>query len=433
MNTFVLGIGIFIFTYYLIITEKIPHTLSALLGGILMVLFKVLPSEKAFHSIDLNVIFLLIGMMIIVHITSESGLFQWVAIKIAKSVRGEPFPLMLLLMVITAIFSALLDNVTTILLLAPVTILITEQLDIDAVPFLISEVIASNIGGTATLIGDPPNILIGSAAKLSFNEFVINLSPIAIIILIVTIINFKFLFGKKMHVSRELKAKIMELDTGRALKDKKLMITSLIVLFFVFVGFLTHSTTHIEPSFISFGGAVILLIITKKDVEEVFTTIEWKTLFFFIGLFIMVEGVVEIGVIKMMADKALKITGGDLSKTSILILWMSAIASSVVDNIPYTATLIPMIQDGLIPNISELHPEIAFETVRYSLWWSLALGACLGGNGSLIGASANVVAAGIASKSGKKLSFMTFTKYGALIMIESMILSTIYIWIKFLR
>ena len=314
MNTFILGIGIFLFTYYLIITEKIPHTLSALLGGILMVLLKILPSEKAFHSIDLNVIFLLIGMMVIVHITSESGLFQWIAIKIAKAVKGEPFPLMFLLMVITAIFSALLDNVTTILLLGPVTILIAEQLDIDSIPFLISEVIASNIGGTATLIGDPPNILIGSAAKLSFNEFLINLSPIAIIILIVTIINFKFIFGKKMIVSRDSKARIMELEAERALRDKKLMITSLIIIFFVFIGFLTHSITHIEPSFIAFGGAIILMILTKKDVEAVFTNLEWKTLFFFMGLFIMVEGVVEIGAIEILADKALNLTGGNLQK-----------------------------------------------------------------------------------------------------------------------
>jgi Na+/H+ antiporter NhaD/arsenite permease-like protein len=431
MNTFILGIGIFIFTYYLIITEKIPHTLSALLGGVLMVTLKILPSEKAFRSIDLNVIFLLIGMMIIVHITSESGLFQWVAIKIAKTVRGEPFPLMLFLMVITAIFSALLDNVTTILLLGPVTILITEQLKIDSIPFLIAEVIASNIGGTATLIGDPPNILIGSASKLSFNEFALNLSPIAIIILIVTIINFKFIFGNKMHVARDLKAKVMDIDASRALRDKKLMITSLIVLFFVFIGFLTHSITHIEPAFVAFGGAVVLMIVTKKDVEEIFKTIEWKTLFFFIGLFIMVEGVVEIGAIDILANHALKLTGGDLQRTSILILWMSAITSSVVDNIPYTATLIPMIKTGLIPNISAAHPEIPLQIIRYSLWWALALGACLGGNGTLIGASANVVAAGIASKSGKNLSFMTFTKYGALIMIESMILSTFYLWFRF--
>ncbi|ADO84273.1 SLC13 family permease [Ilyobacter polytropus] len=433
MNTFTLGICIFLFTYYLIITEKIPHTLSALLGGVLMVILKILPSEKAFHSIDLNVIFLLIGMMIIVHITSESGLFQWVAINIAKSVRGEPFPLMLLLMVITALFSALLDNVTTILLLGPVTILITEELKIDSIPFLIAEVIASNIGGTATLIGDPPNILIGSASKLTFNEFAINLSPIALIILVVTIINFKFIFGNKMKVSNVLKAKIMDIDASRALRDKNLMITSLSVLLFVFIGFLTHSITHIEPAFIAFGGAVVLMIVTKKDVEEIFKTIEWKTLFFFIGLFIMVEGIVEIGAIDILANRALTFTGGDLPKTSILILWMSAIISSVVDNIPYTATLIPMIKTGLIPNIATSHPEISLQVIRYSLWWALALGACLGGNGTLIGASANVVAAGIASKSGKNLSFMKFTKYGSLIMIESLLLSTLYLWFRFFR
>ncbi len=431
---FYLGITIFVFIYFLIITEKIPHVLSALLGGVLMVSFGIINTEKAFHSIDMNVIFLLIGMMIIVHITSETGLFQWVAVKIAQKVKGNPFPLMFLLVVITAVFSALLDNVTTILLLAPVTILIAEQMELDSLPFLIAEAIASNIGGTATLIGDPPNILIGSSAKLSFNEFLLNLSPIVFIILIVTIFNFWLFFGRKMKVSRDLRAKIMEMDTSRIIKDKSLLYKSLGILGIVFIGFLTHSITHIDPSIVALSGSILLMIFSKKDPEEVFKSVEWPTLFFFMGLFILVEGLVEIGVIKLLANNALKITGGDLSKTSILILWLSGVASSIVDNIPYTATLIPMIggEHGIIDTIVAAGDH-SREVVRYALWWALSLGACLGGNGSLIGASANVVAAGIASKSGRELSFMKFTKYGALITFQSLLVSTLYIWLRYLK
>jgi len=432
---FYLGIAIFIFTYLLIITEKIPHVLSALLGGFLMVALGILNSEKAFHSIDMNVIFLLVGMMIIVHITSETGLFQWVAIKIAQQVKGNPFPLMFLLILITALFSALLDNVTTILLIAPVSILIAEQMELDSIPFLIAEAIAANIGGTATLIGDPPNILIGSAAKLSFNEFILNLTPPVLIILIITIVNLWFFFGRKMKVSRDLRAKIMEMDTTRIIRDKKLLIKSLSVLGIVFLGFLTHSITHIEPSFVALGGAILLMILSKKEPEEIFKSVEWPTLFFFIGLFILVEGLVEIGFISQLADKALHLTGGNLSKTSILILWLSGFASSIVDNIPYTATLIPMIgseNSGIIKSIVTNSPH-DLQTVRYALWWALSLGACLGGNGSLIGASANVVASGIASKSGKELSFLKFTKYGALITVQSLIISTVYLWLRYLQ
>ena len=433
MSTFITGLIIFILTYVLIISEKLPDAVSAMLGGLAMIMFGVINDKQALDAIELDVVFLLAGMMIVVHIMSETGVFQWVAIKIAKFVKGEPFPLMLLLVLITAVFSALLDNVTTILLIAPVSILLAEQLEIDAIPFLIAEAIASNIGGTATLIGDPPNILIGTAANLSFNDFLFNLGPIVVINLIFLFITFWFMFGRKLRVSRDLKARIMELDTKRALKDEKLLKKSGIIMILILIGFLTHGITHVGPSIISMTGAVVLMAITKKDPEEIFKVVEWKTLFFFIGLFMMVEGVVEIGFIKMMADKALEITKGDLATTSVILLWLSAIASSIVNNIPYTATLIPMLNGdgGLITRIAT-NSAYTTEMVKYALWWSLALGTCFGGNATLIGASANVVAAGIAEKSGRKISFMRFTKYGLIIMIQSMILATLYVWFRYL-
>ncbi|NLK62188.1 MAG: ArsB/NhaD family transporter, partial [Fusobacteria bacterium] len=404
---FYIALVVFVFTYFLIISGKIPSVLAALFGGFLMVVLQILPSESAFKAIDMNVIFLLVGMMIIVNITSDTGLFQWVAIKMAQFVKGRPFPLMLLLAIVTAVFSSLLDNVTTILLIAPVSILIAEQLEIDFIPFLIVEAIASNIGGTATLIGDPPNILIGSAAKLSFNEFIIHMTPVMLIILAISLFNFWIFFGKSMKVSRDLRAKVMEMDTSKVITNKPLLIKALIILFFIFAGFLSHSFINIEPSFVALGGAIFLMVISRKDPEDIFKAVEWPTLFFFIGLFILVEGLVEIGFISILADNAIKLTNGDLKKTSLLILWLSGVASAIIDNIPYTATLIPMIGDentGIIHSMLVNHEGHSLEVIRYALWWALSLGACLGGNGTLIGASANVVAAGIASKSGKTLS-----------------------------
>lgn len=343
---FYIALVVFVFTYFLIISGKIPSVLAALFGGFLMVALQILPSEAAFKAIDMNVIFLLVGMMIIVNITSDTGLFQWVAIKMAQFVKGRPFPLMLLLAIVTAVFSSLLDNVTTILLIAPVSILIAEQLEIDFIPFLIVEAIASNIGGTATLIGDPPNILIGSAAKISFNEFIIHLTPVIVVILAIALFNFWLFFGRKIKVSRDLRAKVMEMDTSKIITNKPLLIKALIILFFIFAGFLSHSFINIEPSFVALGGAIFLMVISRKDPEDIFKAVEWPTLFFFIGLFILVEGLVEIGFISILADSALKLTNGDLTKTSLLILWLSGIASAIIDNIPYTATLIPMIEIG---------------------------------------------------------------------------------------
>ncbi len=417
-----LAIIIFCLAYILIILEKFPISVLAMLGAVIMVMTGVLGAEEAFKAIDLNVIFLLVGMMIMVSILAETGLFEWIAIKATQLVRGEPIPLLVLLMLVTAVFSAFLDNVTTILLIVPVTIVMLENLKLDTKPFIIGEILASNIGGTATLIGDPPNILIGSEAGFSFNDFIINLGPVIIVNLIITIFLLYFFYCRKMKVPRELKAHIMELNPDRALKDKKLMYHSLIILLLVIVGFVSHEITHIEPSIIALGGAMALILISKKEPEEIFEKVEWPTLFFFMGLFIMVEGLVEVGVIQMLAEATLSLTKGDFQKTALFIGVLSSSVSPIIDNIPYTTTMLP-----LIKNL-----ENAFSNVD-ALWWSLALGACLGGNATLIGASANVVAANISRKNGKVISFIEYLKYGLPLTFVTIVIAMIYLNFRYLK
>lgn len=416
------AIIIFCLAYILIIFEKFPISVLAMLWAIVMVMTGVLGAEEAFRAIDLNVIFLLVGMMIMVSILAETGLFEWIAIKATQLVKGEPIPLLVLLMLATAVFSAFLDNVTTILLIVPVTIVMLENLKLDTKPFIIGEILASNIGGTATLIGDPPNILIGSEAGFSFNDFIINLGPVIIINLIVTIFLLYFFYCRKLKVSRELKAHIMELSPDRALKDKKLMYQSLVILLLVIAGFVSHEITHIEPSIIALAGAMALILVSKKEPEEIFEKVEWPTLFFFMGLFIMVEGLVEVGVIQMLAEATLSLTKGDFQKTALFIGILSSSVSPIIDNIPYTTTMLP-----LIKNL-----ETAFPNVD-ALWWSLALGACLGGNATLIGASANVVAANISKKNGKVISFIEYLKYGLPLTFVTIVIAMIYLNFRYLR
>ena len=416
------AIIIFCLAYILIIFEKFPISVLAMLGAIVMVMTGVLGAEEAFRAIDLNVIFFLVGMMIMVSILAETGLFEWIAIKATQLVKGEPIPLLVLLMLATAVFSAFLDNVTTILLIVPVTIVMLENLKLDTKPFIIGEILASNIGGTATLIGDPPNILIGSEAGFSFNDFIINLGPVIIINLIVTIFLLYFFYCRKLKVSRELKAHIMELSPDRALKDKKLMYQSLVILLLVIAGFVSHEITHIEPSIIALAGAMALILVSKKEPEEIFEKVEWPTLFFFMGLFIMVEGLVEVGVIQMLAEATLSLTKGDFQKTALFIGILSSSVSPIIDNIPYTTTMLP-----LIKNL-----ETAFPNVD-ALWWSLALGACLGGNATLIGASANVVAANISKKNGKVISFIEYLKYGLPLTFVTIVIAMIYLNFRYLR
>lgn len=432
-----IGTAIFIVSYIAIVSERIHKTIIAIFGASAMLLFKIMEQREAFFSeefgIDYNVIFLLIGMMIIINIMKDTGVFEWIAIKAAKFAKGEPIRIMVTLSVVTAFLSAFLDNVTTVLLIAPVTLLICDALEINPVPFLITEAIASNIGGTATLIGDPPNIMIASKAKLEFMDFIYNLTPIIIIVMVAYIFTIKFMFKKSLTVRPELKARIMEMKESEAITDRALTRKSLFVLALTVLGFLFHSQLGFEPATIALSGAGLLLLVAGKEPNDILEKIEWTTLFFFMGLFIMVGAVVKVGLIKILAQQALALTQGNMFATSMLVLWVSAFASAVIDNIPYVATMNPLIIDmakGLWPNVSD--PVALMHTpALMPVWWSLALGACLGGNGTLIGASANVVVAGMSEKAGKKITFMQFTKYGMPLMIESVVICTFYIWVRY--
>ena len=423
----IIGLIIFILVFLLITFEFMNKTLAALLGASIYLLFSFIGQDLAFKGIDWNVIFLLISMMIIVGITKDTGLFQYVAIKLAKLSRGNGFVILILLSLVTAVFSAFLDNVTTVLILAPISILIAVELGLNPTPFVISEAIASNIGGTATLIGDPPNIMIGSAAHLGFSDFLVNLGPV-ILIMLVFFIGFIYLFwGRKMHVANDRKARIMDFDEKKSLQDNPLLIKSLIVLGLVITGFLLHATIGVEAATIALSGAALLMILSgRKEVEKFFHEVEWTTIFFFIGLFILVGGLEEMGIISAMSKGLLSWTGGDVKKTTMILLWGSGFLSAVVDNIPYVATMIPLIKDmGHSLHLGQQAME--------PLWWALSLGACLGGNGTLIGASANVVSAGISEKNGHKISFLQFTKYGAIVTVVNLLIASVYLFVFYLK
>ncbi len=424
MDLFYIGMIIFVATFVGIATEKLHRSLVALAGACLMIFFKVVGQEEAFRAIDLNVIFLLAGMMVIIHILAKSGIFQWIAIKTFRVSKGNPITIMILLSISTAFVSSFLDNVTTVLLIAPVTIVLVQYLELDPVPFLIFEVIASNIGGTATLIGDPPNILIGSSAGLGFNTFVEHLAPVVLIVLACFAITIKIMFRRSFHVSNELKARIMEVDPGKAITDKSILKKSLFVLALVIIGFISHEPLGFEAATIAITGATLLIILTKTDPDEAFKSVEWTTLAFYMGLFIVVQGLVEIGAIKMMSDKLFSLTRGNETATTLLILWFSGITCAFLNNIPFVATMIPIIK-GFGADMAVSNEALL------PLWWALALGACLGGNGTIIGSSANFIVAGIANKSGYKISFGRFMKYGVPLTLQSLIICSIYIYARY--
>jgi Na+/H+ antiporter NhaD/arsenite permease-like protein len=422
-NQALLAIGIFLLTYAFIISEKIHRTIVAMSGGILMVLFGIVTQEMAIEHIDFNTLGLLIGMMILVTITAQTGVFKYMAIRAAKAAKGNPLRILVYLSAITAIASAFLDNVTTVLLMVPVTFSIARQLQVNPLPYLVSEIIASNVGGTATLIGDPPNIMIGSSVpELDFMAFLLNLAPIAALVMIFTIICLVLIYRKDLVSSPELQAKIMNLNERDEITDATLLKKSLYVLGLTILGFILHGVFHLESATIALTGAFLLLLLTGEHyLEDAMNKVEWNTIFFFIGLFVLVSGLVHTGVIALLAEKAIALTGGDALRTSMLILWLSAIASAFIDNIPFVATMIPMIKEMGALGIHNLEP----------LWWSLALGACLGGNGTLIGASANVIVAGLAAKEGHHISFMGYLKIAFPLMIMSIILSHAYIYLRY--
>jgi len=419
-----LATAIFLGTYALLIADKIHRTIVALCGAVLILLAGIITQERAVRAIDFNTIGLLIGMMVIVGITRRTGIFEYMAIVSAKKAKGEPAMIMLSLATVTAVLSAFLDNVTTVLLIVPVTFAIAGRLKINPMPFLIAEVIASNIGGTATLIGDPPNIMIGSATGLGFMDFAIALAPVIVVVHIANMIWLKILYKKQLETTPELKKGIMEMDEKEEIKDPVMLRKCLWLIGLTILGFVFHQYLHMESATIALAGASFLLLITRDDPEHALAAVEWPVIFFFAGLFVIVGALQEAGVITYIAERSLQLTGGAMVPTGLLILWLSAIASAFVDNIPFVATMIPLIKDmGQIGGIQDLNP----------LWWSLSLGACLGGNGTLIGASANVVVAGMAEKRGIIITFMHFTKIAFPMMLMSVAICTVYLLLRYLH
>lgn len=413
---------LFSIVYIFIIAERFNKTIIALLGATILIFSGILDEKQALSYIDFNTIGLLIGMMIIVIIIKHSGLFEYIAVTQAKRVKGNPIAIMIMLAIITAIGSAFLDNVTTIMLVVPVTLVILKILNLDPIPFIIIEILASNIGGTATLIGDPPNLMIGSANNIGFLDFIINLAPPAIIIFGLLMIFIKFKYSKHFDSSNERIQELYNINDKTLIKDKSLMIKGLSVLGIVIIGFFVHSTIHINSSTIAIAGASILLLITGRPVHDTLKEIEWETIFFFIGLFVMVGGLEQTGVIHALAEGLVDITNGNYILLVLGVLWVSAFASAFIDNIPFVATMIPLIKTIIeTPGVSPM-----------PLWWALALGACLGGNGTMVGASANVIAGGLLKSKGYSISFKRFFKTGFPIMIVSIVISSIYILIIYL-
>lgn len=424
--------GILFLVYALIIIEKLPKIAVVLLGAALTIILGILSQDKGFHGnfdqnyfinyIDFNVIFLLVSMMIIVNITAKSGIFIWIAKELLKFTKGNPKIVLLTLGLATALASALLDNVTTVILIMPITFIIAKELDVDPIPLLITEIIASNIGGTATLIGDPPNIIIGSAAGLSFGDFVMELTGIVTLIMLVCIGVLMFIFRKKLETTPEKMQNIEKIDNTKTITDYKLMIRSTTILVLVIAGFLFHNVIHLQASIVAMTGAAFLLFFEKPE-KEILHKVEWNTIFFFIGLFIIIGGLEASGGIAIIAKWLLGITQGSQNATAMIILWASGILSGIIDNIPYTVTMTPML--GHIQNtmgIEYAHP----------LWWCLSLGACLGGNMTIIGAAANVIVSETAASTGHHISFINFLKYGILITFISLTLSSVYIYLRFL-
>jgi Na+/H+ antiporter NhaD/arsenite permease-like protein len=412
--------GIFLITYGLIVTERVHRTMSALLGGVAMILSGVVAQQQAFEAIDWNVIFLLAGMMAIANILRETGLFQWIAIQAVRLGRGNAFRILVILSLVTAVTSAFLDNVTIVVLVAPVTLFVAASLRVDPVPFLIAEILASNIGGAATLIGDPPNILIGSAADIDFLTFAAHMTPISGLTLLAFIGLAWVLFKDELVTGQSDPVDVEALETSELITNHVLLRKGLVVMAGVILGFLVHGALHLEPATIALTGATILMLWGRNDPHHVLREIEWTTLFFFIGLFIIVEAVVKVGIIEAVAQAALRLTRGNLTLTSMLLLWLSTVLSGIVDNIPYTATMIPLVR-----SLGQAMPA-------EPLWWSLALGADFGGNATLVGASANVVVASLAERSGHPIGFGLFLRYGVITTLMSLVLASLYVWIRYL-
>lgn len=433
LDPFWVSLAIFVATYAVIVTERINRAVVALLGSGVMIASGVLNQETAIDAVDFNTLGLLTGMMVIVAITRRSGVFQYAAFWSAKRVRAHPVGILLMLSGVTALFSSLLDNVTTVLLVVPVTLLICAELKVKVYPYLVAEIFSSNIGGTATLIGDPPNMMIGSAANLGFNDFLLNIAPVVPIVLAATLLVVLFVWRGELRTSPEARQRIMSVDERRAITDPRLLKQSLLVLALVLIGFTAGHSLHLRPATVAMiGGALLLLLYglghrpedQSEKVQATFGEVEWITIFFFLGLFIVVHGIERAGILAVLAEQALSLTGGELATTALAILWISAILSSLIDNIPFVATMIPMIE-SMAPAFGggeELNP----------LWWSLALGACLGGNGTLVGASSNLIVAGFAERAGQRIEFVRFTLLAFPLMLISILIASVYVYLRYL-
>jgi len=436
LDPFWVATTIFVVSYLIIMSERINRAVVALLGSGLVIALGILPQDVAVGGIDFNTIGLLTGMMVIVAISRQSGVFQYLAIKAAKWAGGRPWGILVMLAIVTAVLSALLDNVTTVLLIVPVALLIADELEIKPYPILLALIMASNVGGTATLIGDPPNIMIGTQTALTFNDFLLNLGPVVPLIFAATLVPLYLIYGRHMGASPEGMQRIMAFREADAITDPGLLKRSLLVVALVVLGFVLHHSLGLQPATVAmFGAALLLLLYTvglapdeaSERVHNVFAEVEWVTIFFFVGLFMLVTGIEHVGLLELLADEVLALTGGDFQATSFAIMWVSAIASAIVDNIPFVATLIPMIK-SMMP---------AFEAAGLhgaqtdAIWWSLALGACLGGNGSLIGASANLITAGFAERAGHPIRFLPFLAIAFPLMLLQVAIASVYVWYRY--
>jgi Na+/H+ antiporter NhaD/arsenite permease-like protein len=416
------AVAVFVVTYALIATERIHKTVAALLGGVAIILLGISSQEEAFAAIDFNVIFLLAGMMVLAAIIRRTGVFGWMAVRAARLAGGDGYRILVVMSLITAVASALLDNVTTVVLVGPITLFLAARLGLSPMPLIISAILASNIGGAATLIGDPPNILIGSAAGLDFVAFLTHMAPLSILCLVLYLAAARWLFGNQLRIAPELRDELLAMDERQMISDPGLLRVSLIVLSATLIGFLLHGALGYEPGTVALAGAAVLLLLSRLEPHEVLRDVEWTTLFFFIGLFIMVGGIIEVGLIDLIAGGIADVTGGELASTSILLLWLSAILSGFIDNIPYTATMIPVV-DQLVANQGHAADV---------LWWSLAIGADFGGNATVIAASANVTLASLSEREGHPIGFGTFARYGVPVTLGTMAIATAYVWIRYL-
>jgi Na+/H+ antiporter NhaD/arsenite permease-like protein len=419
------AIAVFVAAYACIISERFNNTTVALVGAGLMITLPVIESRDVFYSqasgIDWDVIFLMLGMMIIVSILRQTGIFEYGAIWAVKRANGSPLRIMMLLVLIMALASAVLPNVVSVLLIAPVTLLVCDRLEFNPVPLLMAEVFASNIGGTATLVGDPPNIIIGARKGLSFNTFLVHMTPIVVLILLVFVAALPLLFRGLSAADPDRVADVMTVDEKDAVQDRALLIKSFAVLILVFVGFIVSEAIHLQPSLVALLGAGLLILISKVEKSDYLANVEWDTLLFMVGLFIMVGALFKTGVIKTLGQMAANATGGNVLVTTMLILCVSMLLSGIIDNVPYVATMTPIVDH--LASVVPAHQNV--------MWWALALGGDLGGNLTAVGSSANIVMLGIALKSGNPISFWQFTRKGIVVTAISTVLCALYLWLRY--